>query len=123
MNLKERVQMTTSKDFRELIVWQRAMELAGLVYRLTMRMPKSEMFGLVAQMRRAAVSIPSNIAEGNARQSLRDYVHFLTMARGSLAELETQIIIASDLAMIRDSQPLLSLLSETTRILQGLIQS
>ena len=86
-------------------------------------MPQSERFGLINQMRRAAVSIASNIAEGNARRSLRDYIHFLTIARGSLAELETQVIIASEVDMLKETPLLTELLSETDRLLQGLIKS
>lgn len=115
--------MTSSKDFRDLVVWQKAMELTRVVYRTTAQMPKSEMFGLMAQMRRAAVSIPSNIAEGNARQSIRDYLHYLAIARGSMAELETQTILAGDLNLIRDPKSVLPLLNETKRILQGLMLS
>jgi four helix bundle protein len=81
--------MVTS--FRDLDVWRLGVELAELVYRCTARFPKSEIFGLSAQMRRAAVSIPSNIAEGRARNSSREFLHFLSISRGSLAELETQL--------------------------------
>jgi four helix bundle protein len=89
----------------------------------TQRFPDSERFGLTSQIRRAAVSIPSNIAEGNARHSVADYLRFLTMARGSLAELETQLILSSDLGFLEDPSPLLNSLDEVKRILQGLIQS
>ena len=99
------------------------MALSKLIYRVSQRMPDTEKFGLVTQMRRAAVSVASNIAEGNARQSLRDYVHFLTMARGSLAELETQLIIADELNMLAEPMPVMEILRETRRILQGLIDS
>ncbi len=74
-------------------------------------------------MRRAAISIASNIAEGNARQTLKDYIHFLAIARGSLAELETQIIIAHELNMLTESNDLMERLSETDRLLQALIRS
>jgi len=115
--------MGSARTFRDLIVWRRAIELAKAVYQATRAMPETERFGLIAQMRRAAVSVPSNIAEGNARHTLKDYIHFLSMARGSLAELETQITIARELNMLNDPHPLVDLLSETDRLLQGLIRS
>jgi len=115
--------MSNKGTFHDLIVWQKAMSLTKVVYRTTQAFPDTEKFGLVAQMRRAAVSVASNIAEGNARQSLRDYLHFLGMARGSLAELETQVIIAHDLTMVHEPKPLVELIQETRRILQGLMDS
>jgi four helix bundle protein len=81
-------------SFRDLDVWRLGVDLAELVYRCTARFPKSEIFGLSAQMRRAAVSILSNIAEGRARNSSREFLHFLSISRGSLAELETQLELA-----------------------------
>ena len=115
--------MSNKGTFHDLIAWQKAMALSKLIYRVSQTMPDTEKFGLVTQMRRAAVSVASNIAEGNARQSLRDYVHFLTMARGSLAELETQLIIADELNMLAEPMPVMEILRETRRILQGLIDS
>jgi four helix bundle protein len=82
------------KNFRDLDVWHLGVELAETVYRVTARFPKSELFALSSQMRRAAVSIPSNIAEGRARESSREFLHFLSISRGSLAELETQLELA-----------------------------
>src|SRR5208282_2105738 len=82
------------KSFRDLDVWHLSVELAETVYRVTARFPKSELFALTAQMRRAAVSIPSNIAEGRARDSSREFLHFLAISRGSLAELDTQLELA-----------------------------
>jgi four helix bundle protein len=82
------------KSFRDLDVWRLAVELAETVYRVTARFPKAELFGLTSQMRRAAVSIPSNIAEGRARDSTREFLHFLAISRGSLAELDTQLELA-----------------------------
>jgi four helix bundle protein len=81
-------------SFRDLDVWRLGVELAETVYRLTARFPKAELFCLTAQMRRAAVSIPSNIAEGRARNTSREFLHFLSISRGSLAELETQLELA-----------------------------
>lgn len=82
------------KSFRDLDVWHLGLELAETVYRCTARFPKAELFCLTSQMRRAAVSIPSNIAEGRARNSSREFLHFLSISRGSLAELETQLELA-----------------------------
>jgi four helix bundle protein len=85
-----------NKSFTELLVWQRGRQLAGVVYTLIKSFPKDEVFGLTSQMRRAAVSIPSNIAEGCGRQTPRDTIQFLFIARGSLYELETQLYLALD---------------------------
>ena len=82
------------KNFKELRVWQRAMDLVEQVYELTRDFPKQETYGLTSQIRRAAVSVPSNIAEGHTREHLKEYLHHLSMAQASLAELETQLEIA-----------------------------
>jgi four helix bundle protein len=82
------------KSFKELIVWQKAIELVKETYKITREFPKSEIYGLSLQIRRAAISIPSNIAEGQLRKNLKEYLQFLRIAYGSSAELETQIIIA-----------------------------
>lgn len=114
-----------AQSYRDLIAWKKGMELALLVYRLTADFPKSETFGLAVQMRRAAVSIPSNIAEGHARFSKREFKHFLRNARGSLAELETQAILSKDLHYLKDEEAreLLKSTDELGRILTGLIAS
>ncbi|HVT81586.1 MAG TPA: four helix bundle protein [Phycisphaerae bacterium] len=111
------------RTFRDLIVWQKAMELAREIYRVTKQMPADERFGLTNQMRRAAVSIPSNIAEGNARQTLLDYLKFLRVARGSMAELSTQMELAISMKMLSPPPTLLPLLNEVGLILQSLIMS
>ena len=90
------------KNFKELKVWQKGIELVALVYTVTTTFPEEEKYGLSAQMRRAAVSIPSNIAEGHLRKTAKDFKQFLSIARGSCAELETQIIIAHKLGFIQD---------------------
>ena len=115
--------MEKIKTYRDLIAWQRAMELVRMLYQVTARMPESERFGLTNQMRRAAVSIPSNIAEGYARQTTLDYIKFLRTARGSLAELATQVEIAIAIKMLAPHPQLKALLDEVDRILQGLIRS
>src|SRR5580692_9874461 len=88
-----------AKSFRELVVWQRSMELAEVLYRLTSTFPKEEIYGLRAQIRRSAVSVPSNIAEGQGRLSTGEFRHFLGIARGSNCELQTQLEIARRLKM------------------------
>lgn len=85
--------MNGAKDFKDLIVWQRAMELVVEVYQLVKKLPKEELFALSDQIRRAVISIPSNIAEGQGRSSLKEFSYFLSIARGSKAELETQLLL------------------------------
>jgi four helix bundle protein len=91
-------------SFRDLRVWRAGIELVEVVYRLTADFPRSEMYGLAAQMQRAAVSVPSNIAEGHTRSYTREYVHHVAIAHGSLAELETQIEIALRLGYLQADQ-------------------
>ena len=93
---RESTVVSLKKSYRDLKVWQKAIALTKTTYQITEDFPKREHYGLAQQMRRAAVSVASNIAEGAARQSDRDYAHFLVMARGSLAELTTQSIIAAE---------------------------
>jgi four helix bundle protein len=110
---------------RELRVWQDAMDLVTSVYEQTQTFPKQEIYGLIGQMRRAAVSIPSNIAEGKSRSTDRDRSVFFCHARGSLLELETQIIIAERLSYMdrKQSQVLIETSSRIGRMLNALIQS
>jgi four helix bundle protein len=111
------------RTFRDLIAWQKAMALARLVYQATAEMPDRERFGLTTQMRRAAVSVSANIAGGYARPSTVEYIRFLRISRGSLAELSTQYDLATTMEMIPSDKQLLELLAETDRVLQGLIRS
>ena|SRR5215510_13938348 len=89
-----------SQSYRDLIVWQKAVELSVRVYKICSSFPRSEVYGLSDQMRRAAVSVPSNIAEGQARQGLGEFRHFLSVANGSLAELDTQRLISQQLGFL-----------------------
>ena len=89
-----------ANTYRDLLVWQKAKELAVRVYRVTERFPKSDQFGITSQIRRAAVSVASNVAEGQGRGSSADFVRFLCMARGSLLEVQTQLEIAHELSFI-----------------------
>jgi four helix bundle protein len=109
-------------SFRDLRVWQSGMDLVERIYRVTERFPQREMFGLAAQMQRAAVSIPSNIAEGHMRSHRREYLHFVSVAHGSLAELQTQIEIAQRLGYLAlaDSQDLLERTTVLSRQLHKL---
>ena len=86
-----------ARSYKDLLVWQKGMTLAKQIYGITRQLPNEEKFGLVSQMRRAAVSIPSIIAEGQARHSTKEFIHFISHAEGSVAELETQLILAVDL--------------------------
>ena len=113
------------QSYRELLVWQKATELALLAYRMTEQFPKREIYGLASQIRRAGVSIPSNIAEGYGRGSRKEYVQFLSIAQGSLKELETQVILSERLAYATRTQAarLLSEAEVIGKMLGGLIRS
>ena len=110
-------------SYKELIVWQKAIAMVTEIYRLTQSFLKDELYGLVSQMRRAAVSIPSNIAEGQGRQSKGEFRQFLGIARGSYSELETQIEIAKNLGFLMSPNPIDEQLAEVGRLLSGLIRS
>jgi four helix bundle protein len=111
------------KSYRDLLVWQKSMALAEQVYRLTEDFPHSERFGLVQQLRRASVSIASNIAEGHARQT-GYYLNHLSMAAGSEAELQTQLELARRLAFVERSRidPVMDMTAEVGRMLRGLMK-
>ncbi|HEX7191821.1 MAG TPA: four helix bundle protein [Thermoanaerobaculia bacterium] len=112
-------------NYRNLLVWQKARELAKLVYRTTRTFPKSETFGLSSQMQRAAISILSNIAEGDGRSSVRDRQRFQSIARGSAMEIEAQIVIAADLDYVTQeiAQDLEQRSIEITRMLSGMLRT
>ena len=114
-----------TKNYTDLIVWKKAMTLVTEIYRITRELPKDELFGLTSQLRRAAVSIPSNIAEGQGRLSKGEFRVFLGNARGSLSELETQVLIARNLDFIGEIEAdrLLEMANEVGRTLNGLIAS
>lgn len=117
--------MTNEKGFRQLIVWQKAYELVLEVYKITKAFPKEEMYGLVSQMRRAAVSVPANIAEGYERNHRKEYLQFLYIAKGSLGEVETYLFLAKDLGYLSTDNYLVveQKRIETARLLKGLIKS
>jgi four helix bundle protein len=115
----------TIRGYQDLVVWQRSVDLALVIYRATESFPKREIYGLSAQLRRAAVSIPSNIAEGHGREHLGEYLHHLSIANGSLMELETQVIIAARRGLLtpETQSPILASCGEIGRMLAGLIRS
>ena len=108
--------------FKNLIVWQKAMELTRLVYVLVRRFPAEERYALADQLRRAVASIPSNIAEGNGRAGNKDYAHFLAIARGSLYEVVTQLEIAQGLGYIDNYDEVLPLAEEVARMLGSMLR-
>lgn len=110
------------QSFKELTVWQRAIELVLEIYLVTGRFPKSELYGLISQMRRAAIAIPSNIAEGKKRKTKRDFLQFLHIADGSAAELETQLIIARKLYPEINFSKAEALLAEVQKMLITMIK-
>ncbi|MDI6853441.1 MAG: four helix bundle protein [Deltaproteobacteria bacterium] len=117
--------MPTVKSYQDLVVWQKAMSLVTEIYRISQKFPKEEIFGLTSQIRRAAVSIPSNIAEGQGKSSTGEFKSFLGHAKGSLAELETQILIAKNLNFVSENEvdQLLILIAEVGRILNALVSA
>jgi four helix bundle protein len=119
------LKMSPVRSYRDLVAWQKSMALVINVYRCTQAFPKAETYGLAAQLRRATVSVPSNIAEGQGRISTGEFKQFLGHARGSLLEVETQITIAQGLGYLPQElcEPLLRQCAEVGRILNGLITS
>jgi len=121
---KTNLKKTQIKTYRDLVVWQKSMILVTEVYKTTRSFPRDEIYGLIGQMRRCAVSIPSNIAEGYGRNSSNDYVRFLRMAMGSLYELQTQFDISSSLGYITEDHygKLFESSREVERMLSSLIR-
>ncbi|MBU1424416.1 MAG: four helix bundle protein [Gammaproteobacteria bacterium] len=111
--------------FRDLKVWQSSMKLAGDVYRLSAQFPKHETYGLASQLQRSAVSLPSNIAEGHGRNTHKEFHHFLGIALGSLAELETQILLALQFGYLTEAEinPVLQNADEIGKMIKGLQKS
>lgn len=112
-------------SYKDLIVWQKSIDLVIEVYKLAKHLPEDERFGLSSQMRRCAVSIPSNIAEGQQRKSSKDFLHFLSIARGSKGELQTQLYICYRLELLKKQQikPSMELLSEIGKMITKLMDS
>ena len=111
------------KSHHRLEAWKRALEFVKTVYTTTSTFPKTELYGLTSQMRRAAVSVPSNIAEGAARETTAEFLRFLYIARGSLAELETQLLISHDLGYLKHGESLKADIYQVSALLDGLIRS
>ncbi len=109
-------------SYKDLIVWQKSIELVKEIYMVTGSFPRAEIYGLVSQMRRSSVSIPSNIAEGYKRKNLKEYIQFLSIADGSSAELETQIIISKMIYKELDFSKSENLLEEIQKMLISLIR-
>ena len=110
------------RDYRDLVVWQRAVDFVAEIYRLSGRFPRDEQFGLTAQIRKASVSVATNIAEGSGRATSRDFMSFLSQARGSLKEAESLVFVAQRLGFVRAEHCIaaLRLGDETSRMLAGL---
>ena len=109
--------------FKQLKVWQKGIDLVIKVYKITESFPKSEMYGLFSQLRRCAVSIPSNIAEGSSRNNPKEFTQFLYIAQGSLSELDTQLILAQLLGYIQDFNDIEELIRQIRTMLTGLIKA
>ena len=121
----EEGQRTSVRSYRDLKVWQKSMDLTVRTYEVTRRFPSEEKYGLVSQMRRAAASVPANIAEGRARRSTKEFIQMLGIARGSLAELETFVTLSERLGLIRSetSESLLEDCAEINRMMNGLMRA
>jgi four helix bundle protein len=111
------------QTYTDLIVWQKAIRMVTDVYRLTATFPADERFGLISQIRRSAVSVPSNIAEGQGRLTRGEFRQFLGVAKGSLHELDTQIIIAGELGFVDSDNGIFQQTAEVARLLNGLLRS
>jgi four helix bundle protein len=112
----------TIASYRDLLVWKKAIALVKAIYQISQKFPLAEQFGLTSQIRRAAVSVPSNIAEGQARHTTREFIHFISHAEGSLAEIDTQLFIAVELGFgqAKDVQPVFDTIVELGKMLGAL---
>jgi four helix bundle protein len=117
--------MTPIRSYRDLIVWQKAMALAALCYAKTRSFPRTEAFGLTTQIRRAAGSIPANIAEGNGRENTGSYIQFLRISQGSLKELETHVMLSQTVELMKatDAEQVLEMTEEVGKLLRSLIRA
>lgn len=117
--------MSSIKSYKDLLIWQKGIELVKEIYLICIDLPKDEVFGLQSQMKRAAISIPSNIAEGYGRNYTQNYIQFIKIARGSLLELETQIIISKELDFINEESfdKIINLITEENKMLNAFIKS
>lgn len=115
--------MEKSKRFTDLIVWQKAHQLVLLVYKITKDFPREELYGLISQMRRAAISVPANIAEGYKKKGKRDKIRFLNIAHGSLEESHYYLLLAKDLNYVSDVDELLNLKDEVGKLLNAYSKS
>jgi four helix bundle protein len=111
------------RKHHDLVAWKVSIELVGDLYRLTETFPAKETYGLVSQIRRAAVSVPSNIAEGAARATKREFAHYLSIARGSLSEIDTQLTISKQLGFINDDEELQQKMDRVFGLIGGLLKS
>jgi four helix bundle protein len=111
-----------TRSYKDLIVWQKAIELAKVIYRITAKFSQNEKFGMIAQLRRAAISVPSNIAEGQARRTTGEFIQFVSNAEGSLTEAETQLILSCELSLCQpqDAQCAFDLVVEIRKMLNVL---
>jgi four helix bundle protein len=116
------IEVSKVKHYKDLLVWQKGMTLVKSIYALTAMFPREERYGLTSQLRRAAVSVPSNIADGQARQSTKEFLQFISHAEGSLAELETQLLLSVDLAFVQKNEISAALqeINELQKMLSGL---
>ena len=121
----ERNLTVAGRSYKDLLVWQKAMNLVTNVYNLIKTFPKEEIYGLSGQLRRAIVSVPSNIAEGQGRDSVKEFIHYLSISYGSLMEVETQLQIAANLGYLKQVEvdKLLEQTAEVGRLLNGLSRS
>ena len=117
--------MTHIQSYKDLLIWQKGIALVKSIYLLCEQLPKEEVYGLQSQMKRAAISVPSNIAEGYGRNYTQSYIQFLRIARGSLLELETQLIISKELKLIGNKlyQKVQGLITEENKMLNAFIKS
>ena len=113
------------KNFKDLIVWQKSMDLVEMIYKESANFPREEVYGLTNQIRRASVSIPSNVAEGQSRNSSKQFLYFLAIARGSNSEVQTQILIAERLNYVSKemSEKIVNLSTEIAKMINGLMKS